>query len=125
MTNICEVCQKNESIGVASSSLGAISFAYCESCLRDGAEPYGLIVSILSMVGHNWQNAVAEYIHDIVSASLEASGKSYDELVHDVDNSIEEEDEYFATLQRMDDHGMFGDDEEVLNKILEQKGEVK
>lgn len=36
---VCNVCEQNEAAGVASSPLGAISFAYCTKCLEHGAEP--------------------------------------------------------------------------------------
>lgn len=46
----CEVCGGNEYIaGVASSSLGAISFCYCQICLSMGAEPKGLIDGLFDM----------------------------------------------------------------------------
>ncbi len=39
----CDVCGntfENESISVCSSTLGAMSFGYCRTCLNLGAEPY-------------------------------------------------------------------------------------
>jgi len=41
----CNVCNKNEALGVASSALGAISFAYCRTCLDHNADPYWIIQS--------------------------------------------------------------------------------
>ncbi len=40
---ICNVCDKNEALGVASSTLAAMSFAYCRECLEHNADVYGLI----------------------------------------------------------------------------------
>lgn len=40
MSNICDSCKRSENIvGVASSSLGPISFQWCSICLQMGAEP--------------------------------------------------------------------------------------
>jgi hypothetical protein len=39
----CDVCGALGIIGVASSALGAISFAYCRPCAVNGAEPRGIL----------------------------------------------------------------------------------
>lgn len=39
----CQVCNQAESIGVACSSLGAISLSYCQRCSVNYAEPKDLI----------------------------------------------------------------------------------
>jgi hypothetical protein len=50
--NICDVCGKKDlPTFVCSSSLGAISFAYCEICHPMGAEPRGLIEGTIEMIG--------------------------------------------------------------------------
>lgn len=36
---LCNCCQRGGVIGVASSSMGAISFAFCVPCLQQSAEP--------------------------------------------------------------------------------------
>ena len=38
----CNICEQNQSVGVASSPLGAFSNAYCSTCLEKGAEPLWL-----------------------------------------------------------------------------------
>lgn len=35
----CDCCRRNEPVGVASSAMGAISFAFCGECLIQNAEP--------------------------------------------------------------------------------------
>jgi hypothetical protein len=42
--DICDVCGRGNVVGVYSSSLGAISFAYCEECALNDAEPRGICV---------------------------------------------------------------------------------
>lgn len=47
---ICNVCNQNEAKGVAASCLGPVSFAYCEVCLKEGAEPEGMTYATLQMI---------------------------------------------------------------------------
>lgn len=47
----CDVCKKREAVGIAASSCGPVSFAYCRSCLSVGAEPYGALVCYLAGAG--------------------------------------------------------------------------
>ena len=51
MDLICEVCKENPAKGVASSSCGPISVAYCDRCLSYNAEPYWLIANTLECIG--------------------------------------------------------------------------
>lgn len=46
----CDVCEK-PSIGVASSSFGPVSFAFCEECSRNGAEPEWIFVYLRDEIG--------------------------------------------------------------------------
>jgi hypothetical protein len=47
----CDVCNKQGIRGVASSILGAISFAYCEECLIRGAEPLSMWHNTIDICG--------------------------------------------------------------------------
>jgi hypothetical protein len=42
---ICEVCKKNEAVGVASSAVGPVSLAYCKTCLDWMADALWVIAS--------------------------------------------------------------------------------
>jgi hypothetical protein len=46
----CDVCQKNKAAGVASSSLGACSFAYCHECLNQNADHVVMFQVLADMV---------------------------------------------------------------------------
>lgn len=107
----CDVCSKNGETFVGSSTLGAVSFAYCEECLRSGAEPYGLLAYTLSMFGSDWENGMREEYHIIIKATLEATEKNYDELKQDVAKIIDEENEYFSMMDKMEQDGMIEGDE--------------
>lgn len=44
----CDVCGKNGK-GVASSTLGAVSFCYCQECLNQGAEPLSMWQTVIDI----------------------------------------------------------------------------
>jgi hypothetical protein len=49
--NICDVCRRSPVVGVASSPLGPVSFAYCEECLVRGAQPMYLASFLVEDAG--------------------------------------------------------------------------
>ena len=51
MKTICQCCNINISIGVACSSLGAFSLAYCADCLKHNAEPKDIVSATIESVG--------------------------------------------------------------------------
>lgn len=57
--DICDVCGK-PSIGVASSSLGAISWAFCSECARKPAEPLCMFSYMFDDVSDNGNGLIDE-----------------------------------------------------------------
>lgn len=120
---LCEVCRKNESIGVASSGLVAMSNAFCRDCLIKGAEPYGNIVSTLYIIGRSWEENVDEYLSKIIEVTLEITGKTMEQLREDVNEALKAEEEYLLMMEKMEDE--FNDyswqeiDEEIERGLLE------
>jgi len=55
----CDVCDRGGVIGVASSSLGPISHAYCEECARKPAEPEWMF----GMTYDDTEGNVASWVH--------------------------------------------------------------
>lgn len=80
--SVCDVCGEREAIGVACSSTGAVSFAYCIECLRSKREPYGALIA--SLFGMSNMDEVAPWYHPIVTATLKAEGKTAEELFADI-----------------------------------------
>lgn len=81
----CDVCG-NKSYAVLSSSLGAISFAYCRDCAESNAEPYGLLVSSVADFGsldRLRENARDAY-SDIITATLKVTGRTWEQFEIDV-----------------------------------------
>jgi hypothetical protein len=93
--HLCDVCRKNEMIGVASSTLGAVSFAYCAECNASGAEPYGFLVDVTSMFVDKGTDCepgggvINKGSHSMIDASLAVVGKTRAQFYADVDRSIE------------------------------------
>ena len=83
----CDVCGADANVVVASSMLGAISFAYCENCWNAGAEPYGALVEYIACAGH-WPNDINEKYQGRVRSILSYFGKSEEEFAQDVESAI-------------------------------------
>lgn len=59
----CDCCGK-EAIGVASSSVGAISFAWCKECINQGAEPELMLMYLAEDVCHEDGSGLHDYIYN-------------------------------------------------------------
>lgn len=102
MKGKCAVCGKEGEVFVAASACGAISFAYCEDCLRAGAEPYDELVSYISCAGNS-----PEYINDtylkIIRDTLSRLNITEEQFWKDVKQSIIDESEYWKELATQND----------------------
>lgn len=79
----CEACG-SPAFGVFSSSLGAISFAYCAACNAVGAEPYGFTVGYVATCLGDTPAAVAEWLHEVIAATATRAEKTVAEFWTDV-----------------------------------------
>lgn len=59
--NVCDVCEREGIVGVASSALGPCSFAYCKSCLENGCEPYEIAVRMFATCGGSPEPSPGEH----------------------------------------------------------------
>lgn len=87
----CDVCGQ-PAVGVSSSTLGAISFAFCKRCLDEGAEPYWMLVGTCAICGDIRE--MTQYVQDMIPRTLSIVGKTMDEFLADVEKSTKELDEY-------------------------------
>lgn len=87
MDGRCDVCGKSGKIYVAASTMGPVSFAYCEQCLANGAEPYQAMVSYVACAGH-FPNDINKQYQDVVRSILRYLGKTESEFISDVDRCI-------------------------------------
>jgi len=80
---ICEVCGHQVAEGVFSSRIAPVSCAFCSSCLQQGAEAYGILVTHLSFLPNpqDWDQGLKR----IVEVSLKVKNKTMVELKMDVE----------------------------------------
>lgn len=91
MTGKCDVCGQETEVYVASSTCGAISFAYCEECLIAHREPYDALVSM----GVYFDEISESYKEAILLPSLKFYNKTPAEFDADVDKDL---DDYYAYM---------------------------
>lgn len=83
----CDVCGKEDKTFVAASAYGPISFAYCEECLRNGREPYSVIVAYIACAGHFPDDINEEYQED-VRRQLVLHNISEEQFIQDVEECL-------------------------------------
>lgn len=107
----CEVCGKKTDVVVGASTMGAVSFAYCQDCLNAGAEPYGAMVSYIACAGR-FPDDIHESYREIVRSTLAYLGKSEEQFMAAVDREIREMDELYALYATAQaEQASAGDDE--------------
>lgn len=83
--SVCDVCG-GQSVGVASSALGAVSFAYCERCLKENAEPYYMLASTIAMCGG--RDKIADWMQPVIEGTLKVAGRTLEDLDRDIEREI-------------------------------------
>lgn len=76
----CQVCKKNDAIGVASGACGPISFAYCSECLLSGAQPFAYLTAYLGCGGVVSADALDPDFLPVIDATCKTAGKTLDEF---------------------------------------------
>lgn len=86
--NICEVCDKNESVGVACVPGIPYSAAYCIECLKANAHPWHILVAQAACVGG------MEFLHEdfiqMIECTCKHLDKTLDQFKKEVQISINE-----------------------------------
>lgn len=84
----CDICGET-ALGVACSPLGPISFAYCRTCLNDGAEvPFMIAMTIAECGG---RDKVHAYVLNLIEPSLrraKLTEKEFNRMVADCEKSL-------------------------------------
>lgn len=60
---LCDVCGQREALGVASSALGPVSWAYCRECLRKPADVACMFAATID--GCDGSANVADWVKDL------------------------------------------------------------
>lgn len=63
---MCDVCDKSESVGVAASTIGPVSLAYCKECLVRNAEPLFAFEYLYDEVSEEGEG-LAERVNDLTT----------------------------------------------------------
>lgn len=77
----CEVCGSDDVIGVASSSMGAISLSWCLDCAQSNREPWHVLVG--GLVGLK-KGEEHEGIRCVIEETCAFYGKTEDQLWEEV-----------------------------------------
>lgn len=85
----CDVCGKETRVVVCASSMGSISYTYCEDCLRKGLEPYSSMVAYISIAGKFPEDINSTYV-EMVRMILKELGKTEEEFIVDMNEYTEE-----------------------------------
>jgi len=97
---ICEVCNKNVSVGVACVPAVPISCAYCKECLEANAHPWWVLVANTACCGG--LSYTADWWKLMVEDTCKHLGKTLEQFEEDVEKSLKEESE-FLSGNRMED----------------------
>lgn len=85
----CEVCKKNQAVGVACVPGVPYSAAYCKECLEANAHPYFIMVGNTACIG-GLEHAHPEWA-EMVRCTLVHIGKTQEEFDKDVAEAIKNE----------------------------------
>lgn len=85
----CDVCGKETDVVVCASTMGAISFAYCEDCFNKQLEPYWAMVSYISCAG-KFPDDINEGYQKHCRNILKELNISEQQFINDVNKSINE-----------------------------------
>ena len=99
--NLCEVCEKNEIVGVTCVPGIPYSAGYCKECLRANAHPWFILVAQVACCGG--LEKVHEGFVEMVECTCKHLGKSMDQFKEDVRVSIEELNNYADMEEPEDD----------------------
>ncbi len=87
----CDVCGKIvPHINVAASSCGPVSFAYCDSCLAGGYEPYAFLVSYVACAGKYPDDINTGFKKRVILPNLAFHKKTEVEFAADVEAAIKD-----------------------------------
>ena len=108
----CEVCGEVKEVFVRSSSCGPISLAYCEDCLRNGYEPYKLLICYLAG-GVSDYNELSGGYKKLVDINIKHHGKTVEEFNNDLKEENRREIEFWNRYEQE----VMGDIEDIVEAV--------
>lgn len=97
---ICDVCNDEPGVGVASVPGIPMSVAYGKKCLAANAHPYGILVSHTAILG-GLENT-ADWWNEMVVNTCKHLGKTLAEFNHAVSEEMDAEAQYWAEQEAME-----------------------
>lgn len=98
----CDVCDESPTIGVFSSALGAVAFAYCKPCIQARAEPWGALV--FTVADADGMENLASWFQQIVEGTMARLGKTQEDFNRDVAEAKKTLEKEYAKLEAADEH---------------------
>ena len=98
----CDVCGKETYVVVCASSMGAISYSYCNDCLTKGLEPYGGMVAYISCAGSYPEDINRKYV-EYIRRVLKELGRSEEEFIIDINKANEEFNQWCRDMEEFTD----------------------
>ena len=90
MEGKCDVCGQQTEVVVACSVMGPVSLAYCQVCLQQKREPYGVVVAGLVGCFPESLDDIRPALYPYIHATLKAEGKTVEQLLADIRAAEEE-----------------------------------
>ena len=97
----CDVCGAETDIVVCASTMGPISYAYCQRCFDKKLEPYDGMVAYISCAGR-FPDEINPVFQKHVRRILGGLGKSEEIFIHDVNKAIDDMNAYFDKQAKLD-----------------------
>jgi hypothetical protein len=101
LIGVCDICEKETEVCVCSSTMGAVSLAYCKECERKDLEPYGIMVAYISCAG-KFPEDINEGYQTKVRRILQELNISEEQFIEDCNKANEEYDKYLEHLESVD-----------------------
>ena len=97
----CNVCNNEESVGVACVPGVPMSVSYGRKCLEANAHPWGVLVANTACIGN--YDECAEWWQQMILDTCKHLIRTLDEFKKDVEQALVEEDAYFEKLKEEED----------------------
>src|SRR5579864_694785 len=88
---LCDVCSKNEALGVCCVPGCPVSMAYCKECLQANAHPWGILVANTACC--NGRQNMVEAWNEMILATCKHLGKTIEQFDADVALGIKQMEE--------------------------------
>lgn len=114
----CDCCGKIGKVTVASSGLGPVTLAYCDTCLNGGYEPYGILLALLVSMCDSYEDLPNAEIKALVDKHLIYYSKTKETFNSDMEDAKKS---FRATELQMVQDSLRGADDDLIVELAEAK----